>query len=448
VKPSLSSSPVNAPVSTTEPEAQKPVVTTESHSADNPAQDDTGDNSDPSAGGDPNTPAPSSENSAVVPSLLAAALPVNVLTMATGPSADSPSKSNAPVGSTVDAKTGASGPDQSVAAPDDSPSKASKPVSHKTPGQTLPAGGATAEKSDSSAADPAPASKPPTSASLTPAPGSENGPSPPADSTQKATADAGNPSAATAADGSQPASGTEAATYGTPAAQQDSAMKKAEKTTKSAGSAEQDLPVGLVSAAREQRSHTFLPVSATHDDSADAASTAATSSATRSSEAVLTSVPATVSSVADSDPRLRNLERTHDLIAMNSLRLRSSGSDSLSVVIKPSADVQLSLELTLRGNSIEARATLNHGDYDFLNRHWADLQQRLEPRGVQLGSLASGENSSGNSAGFNQSRDSASAEDPALAGGLAGFAGTSSGAGSTASRNVRSTAHRGWETWA
>ena len=149
-----------------------------------------------------------------------------------------------------------------------------------------------------------------------------------------------------------------------------------------------------------------------------------------------------------SDARLRAAERTHDLVALHAMRLRDSSMDTLRIVVKPSAGVQLSLELTSRGGNIEARATLNRGDYQFFNQCWPDLQQRLEARGVQLAPLARGETPTGDTGGFKQPRQQSREKDTAAAGAFAEFALASAMTESPATRAVRTAAHRGWETWA
>jgi hypothetical protein len=71
--------------------------------------------------------------------------------------------------------------------------------------------------------------------------------------------------------------------------------------------------------------------------------------------------------------------------------LRDCGADSLHVVIKPGSGLRLSLNLQMRGGSVAIQARLNHGDFDFLSRHWNELQQQFAARGIRLASLEQGE---------------------------------------------------------
>jgi len=235
---------------------------------------------------------------------------------------------------------------------------------------------------------------------------------------------------------------------GTSAAQYDLAMKKAEKMAKTAGSAEQELPGLTVLAAQAQSA---LSKDLSGVVSSPAVHEAAAAGAVSAPQAV-TEQHAPGATAVDSsqlsDARLRTAERTHDLVALHAMRLRDSSMDSLRIVVKPAAGVQLSLEFTSRGGSIEARATLNRGDYQFFNQCWPDLQQRLESRGVQLAPLARGENVAGDTGGFKQPRKQAEEKDPAAAGAFAEFALASAMTESPATRAVRAAAHRGWETWA
>lgn len=234
---------------------------------------------------------------------------------------------------------------------------------------------------------------------------------------------------------------------GTSAAQYGLAMKKAEKMAKDAGSAEQELPGVTVLAAQTQSACSKdLATSAATPGIHDAPAVGAVS-APRGASAEAAPSPASNDST-QSDARLRTAERTHDLVALHAMRLRDSGVDSMRVVLKPAAGIQLSLELTSRDGSIEARATLNRGDYQYFSRHWPELQQKLEPRGVQLAPLGRGENVAGDTSGFKQPRQQAREEDPAAAGAFAEFAVASAMTESPATRAVRTAAHHGWETWA
>ena len=148
-----------------------------------------------------------------------------------------------------------------------------------------------------------------------------------------------------------------------------------------------------------------------------------------------------------------SLERTQEMVALQVVRLHESGADELRVVIKPDAGLQLSLNLRQGDGVVEVRAVLDRGNFDLLNRHWPELQQQLESRGMRVAPLScADENFGGGSEGFRQPTtphgqhagddadfDSASAEPAVLAPGLPT---------ATATASASATLARNWETWA
>ena len=97
------------------------------------------------------------------------------------------------------------------------------------------------------------------------------------------------------------------------------------------------------------------------------------------------------------------VQRTQELVSSQVMRLHESGADTMRVVINPDAGLQLSLHLQQRGNSVEVQAVLDRGNFGLLNRHWPELQQQLELRGVRVAPLANAEQSfGGGSEGFRQ----------------------------------------------
>ena len=232
---------------------------------------------------------------------------------------------------------------------------------------------------------------------------------------------------------------------GTSAAKQDMTMKKAEKTSKVAGPAEQDLPGTTTTGSEElPKGQKLSPKASIHGS--EKLDTAAIESprivaSTDSPAPTVTVAAATTSPSIDS----RVLERTHDIVALHAMRLTDTGSDSLHVVVKPGAGIQLSLELRQSARGIEVSASLHKGDYDQLSKHWPDLQQRLEARGVRVGTLTTSENFTGS---HNQSKQQSSNQDPLYAGAFAEFALAGSMTEAPDARAARATAYRGWETWA
>ena len=76
---------------------------------------------------------------------------------------------------------------------------------------------------------------------------------------------------------------------------------------------------------------------------------------------------------------------------MHTVQLRESGANSLQVVIKPDAGLQLSLQLQQRDGGIDVQARVDHGDYNLLSQHWGELQQQLDSRGIRVAPLSNPE---------------------------------------------------------
>lgn len=228
---------------------------------------------------------------------------------------------------------------------------------------------------------------------------------------------------------------------GTAAAKLYLPMNKTEKMIKAAGAMEKVLPGNTSLVAKEN----ILPANFSHSGQ----------DAGRADEGTKDSGTAEATSAITASARLdlssRAIERAHDIIAVQASRLGDSGLDSLHVVIKPGAGMQLSLDLRQRGDAIDAQVVLDHGDFGVLKQHWPELQQRLEERGVRLAPLTGSENStlaSGDN-GFQQPRHREFINpEPIEAGAFADYALAQSNLKPfTPSTTAASTAH-GWETWA
>ena len=211
-------------------------------------------------------------------------------------------------------------------------------------------------------------------------------------------------------------------------------MQKAENMHESAGLSEQNLPVG--SATRANRGQ-----SGGNEFSAAAAASAFFHETSPSDHT------GGILNVADSTVSSRAIERAQELISQQAVRLRDSGSDALHVVIKPGSGLQLSLNLQMHGKQIEVQAILDRGDFHLLSRHWPELQQQLEARGIRLAPLAVNDQAAGNSAeNFRQSNERATRDDAAPISDIDKF----TAAGSPAMRPISPGARilRGWESWA
>jgi hypothetical protein len=221
-------------------------------------------------------------------------------------------------------------------------------------------------------------------------------------------------------------------------------MKKAEKTLKVAGSGQQKLPETdnqPLNLAKSYRGHEVLSASNAGTELVAAASLSG------SSAAPVTVEQSQATLATDNSARLGSLERTHDLVAAHALRLRESGTDHLRVVIQPGEGIHLALELKHSNGRIEAQAFLQQGDFTHLNRHWAELQQQLEPRKIQLGALQNaGQPANGNS-GFAQHQKRSSKEET-TGSCTSDFVFGGAMTESPVSRTARRKLNRGWETWA
>ena len=218
-------------------------------------------------------------------------------------------------------------------------------------------------------------------------------------------------------------------------------MKKAEKAPKTADLAEQNLPGETLTVARAPSEQ--LPANApTHPDRSTF--TDSTTAVVRDHAADTTSPPAPAAVAGDA--RLLSLERTHDLVALHAVRLKETSANTMRIVLEPGDGTNLSLELRRQNGGIEAQATLHRGDFRYLSSHWAELQQRLEPRGVHLAALESSPRSAADNHQSHSSKRQAADEESGSAFSEFAFAGSMTE--SPASRPARRKSHQGWETWA
>ena len=230
-------------------------------------------------------------------------------------------------------------------------------------------------------------------------------------------------------------------------------MKKPEKMNKVAGltmKTEKVLPGGTDPATPENN----LPVAEADPlpriSSRNGSATVVVGPSVKGPEQAETPTTDGVSASSTVDLRSRALDRMQDVMALHAMRLVDSQLDSLHVVIKPGAGLELSLEMRQHGDSIDARVVMQRGDFGHLSQHWPELQQRLEQRGIRLAPLTGGENSTtdGGANAFQQPRrelaDRGAFLDPASV----GFGPASSLIPSITSSTMAATAQRRWETWA
>ncbi len=65
-------------------------------------------------------------------------------------------------------------------------------------------------------------------------------------------------------------------------------------------------------------------------------------------------------------------------------RMRQSGSESVSVVVKPDPSTELVLHVDMNGGSPTAQIHLERGDVHRIDAHWEELQRRLADQGIKL----------------------------------------------------------------
>lgn len=241
-------------------------------------------------------------------------------------------------------------------------------------------------------------------------------------------------------------------TTGISAAQQDAQMKKSENTNKFAGETEKVLPeTAELTAVGEnlpgnEKSGVIVPLRAEHaEHPANVVQIPTVSEHQTSTNIAPLEQISTGSSVVD--VRARALDRIDDMTMLHATRLQQTNNDVVNVTIRPAAGLELSLELRHGENGVEAQATLQHGDYNFLNANWSDLQQRLEGRGVRLAPLTCAEQFSNNTQqqfSQQQRQQAQPQDDAAFAGAFADFV----MAGAIAKQASPPVPARGWESWA
>ena len=240
--------------------------------------------------------------------------------------------------------------------------------------------------------------------------------------------------------------GTPVADSGTGVATGAVDMKNPQKTIKVAGPDAKVLPVGDNGGAGEKNLPMPRPASAARaadnrgsDSNFSFAGGGQSPFVDRASTLNVLELP----SLAEA--RMRGVDRTHDMIALHSMRLVESKTDTLAVVIKPSVGTELFLELRQRNGGVEAHATLTRGDHQFLSQHWPELQQRLEQRGIKLAPLGSETSFSASDNGQFQRQQTSQEEAAQQAAAFAEFASIAPVGGAGARLAV---ARDGWESWA
>jgi hypothetical protein len=155
------------------------------------------------------------------------------------------------------------------------------------------------------------------------------------------------------------------------------------------------------------------------------------------------------------------VERISSLMVRESALVKKHGSDSMAVVLRPDAETELFVHLSLRDGQIEATVRLERGDAQHLGALWSQLQESLAQHKVRLAPLQdapSGQSNfnqspgSGMSGGQNGMREETRPEKQFMDERSAPAASQSTaphvrGLGGSRSRRI-TTSRPGWETWA
>jgi hypothetical protein len=93
-----------------------------------------------------------------------------------------------------------------------------------------------------------------------------------------------------------------------------------------------------------------------------------------------------------------SMEPVEVQIRTQALEFQRLGSDSMSVVLKPDANLELHLQLRMDQGQIHVVAECKRGDATVLNENWGQLQQNLASQGIRVSALQDG-----NTAAFSHS---------------------------------------------
>lgn len=150
-----------------------------------------------------------------------------------------------------------------------------------------------------------------------------------------------------------------------------------------------------------------------------------------------------------SSTRPSSVDAVHRAIDSGVAQLKKIDKETLSVVLKPDENTQLTLHLKLRQGQVEALVFLNSGDSSALNAEWSQMQERLAQQGVRLAPLVAVRDEAALSTGQNgrnfnsQERDNEKSVPRFDTSALSNRA-----TPSTRSRVTQALKPAGWESWA
>ena len=152
--------------------------------------------------------------------------------------------------------------------------------------------------------------------------------------------------------------------------------------------------------------------------------------------------------------RTLDLDQLQTLITNWAVDIRRTKADAMEVVLKPNADTEVSLRLSLQQHGlVEVAAEFKRGDLASLNVPWAQLQDSLSTQGIRLGALQPPQpldySNDAATGGFGQSlADSGNeAEPPAPSDPASSFTPVLSTPAKTSLSDVPAP-NRRWESWA
>jgi hypothetical protein len=89
-------------------------------------------------------------------------------------------------------------------------------------------------------------------------------------------------------------------------------------------------------------------------------------------------------------PHIGPVEAVRRAIDEAAAGLQRGDGASVSLVLRPDANIQLALHVKFQQGHLEALAVLEHGDFAALGAGWTQLQNRLAEQGVRLAPLVPG----------------------------------------------------------
>ena len=169
---------------------------------------------------------------------------------------------------------------------------------------------------------------------------------------------------------------------GTRGAKSSPEMQKPEEKSQASGSAEQTLPqtAGRSSQSADNAVHS---AEKTHLPSVVSMETLLNGSAPLNAPERIQSGAPAVAEVKQPG----TLEQIQLKIGNCAVELKRFKADSMSVVLKPDAQTEVCLNLTLQHGVVEVETQFKRGNFGALNAQWDQLQKALSSQGIRVGPL-------------------------------------------------------------